>query len=67
MGVEYLTLGEAAELIGVSRFTLWRRIREADIPTYKSPRDRRYRMVKRADLEKILIPVEVQEENETAT
>lgn len=51
---EYVTLGQAAELVGVSRATLWRRMKEESIQTYQSQQDRRIRLVRREDLEPLL-------------
>lgn len=54
---EYLTLTEAARLLGVSRWTLYRRISEGALTVYESPSNRRIRLVKRADVERMLKPV----------
>jgi excisionase family DNA binding protein len=56
---EFMTLNEAAELLGVSRPTLWRRIVQSEIPVFQSPQDRRHRLVKREDIERMLMPVEL--------
>ena len=53
---EYLTVQEAAELMGVSRFTIWRRIRDGALPAYRAGVDRRTRLVKRADVEALMTP-----------
>ena len=53
---EYLTVHEAAELMGVSRFTIWRRIRDGSLPAYRAGVDRRTRLVKRADVEALMRP-----------
>ena len=54
---EYLTLTEAARLLGVSRWTLYRRIDEGALTVYQSPSNRRVRLVKRADVEALRTPV----------
>lgn len=53
---EYLTLNEAAELMNVSRATLWRRMREGELQTYQSAQDRRVRLVKRSEVEELMRP-----------
>jgi excisionase family DNA binding protein len=53
---EYLTLDEAAELMRISRATLWRRMREDGIQTYQSVQDRRIRLVRHADIEEMMKP-----------
>jgi excisionase family DNA binding protein len=53
---EYLTMQEATRLLGIGRMTLWRRVREGVIPVYRSERDRRARLVRRSDVERLLTP-----------
>lgn len=53
---EYLTLQEAAELIGVSRFKLWRLVRDGKLVAHLSERDRRERLVRRGDVEELVKP-----------
>ena len=54
---DYLTLTEAARLLGVSRWTLYRRIDEGALPVYQSLSNRRVRLVKRADVDALRSPV----------
>lgn len=54
---EYLTLTEAARLLGISRWSLYRRVDEGALPMYESPANRRVKLVKRADVEALLTPV----------
>lgn len=56
MEKEYLTLEEAAELMQISRATLWRRLRDDAVQTYQSAQDRRIRLVRRADIEEMMQP-----------
>ena len=49
---DFLTLTEAATYLGVSRQTLWRRIRDGALPVHVSDVNRRTRFVKRADLDR---------------
>jgi excisionase family DNA binding protein len=53
---DFLTLTDAARYLGVSRQTLWRRIRDGVIPVHVSEINRRVRLVKRADLNRIRTP-----------
>ena len=54
---EYLTLTEAAKLLRVSRWTLYRRIDEGALTVYRSPSYRRVRLVKRIEVEALRTPV----------
>ncbi len=53
---EYMTIGEAAEALGVSRGTVWRRIKAGELDVFQSQADRRERLVRRADIEAMLRP-----------
>jgi len=53
---DYLTLSEAAEYLGVSRVTLWRRVRDGTLTPYQAASSRRKKLVKRKDLDKLLRP-----------
>lgn len=54
--MEFITTQEAARLLGVGRATFWRRVKAGVVPTYRSEKDHRVRLVKRADVEAMLIP-----------
>ena len=56
MNEEYMTLGEAADALGISRATIWRRIRNGEIVAFQSHQDRRKKLVRRADVEELLKP-----------
>lgn len=56
MEKEYLTLNEAAEYAGISRATLWRRMRAGELQTYQAAQDRRIRLVKRAEVDALMQP-----------
>jgi len=53
---EYLTVQEAADNLGVSRFTVWRLIRDEELTAYQSSVDRRRKLVRRADVEALKQP-----------
>ena len=57
MPEEFLTLNQAAEELGVSRVTLWRRVQKGQITLYQSDQDQRLRLVKREDIERMKRPV----------
>jgi excisionase family DNA binding protein len=54
---EYVTVQEAARMLGMARMTFWRRLREGAMLVYRSERDRRVRLVKRADVERMREPI----------
>ena len=56
MDDEYLTVQEAADNLGVSRFTVWRLIRDEELTAYQSSVDRRRKLVRRADVEALKQP-----------
>lgn len=47
------TLTEAEKYLGVSRVTLWRIIRQYQIPTYTDVLDRRIKRIRRADIDHV--------------
>lgn len=49
----YLTLGQAGQYLGVSRWLVWDRVRRGELPTFSDPLDRRRRLVRQADLEQL--------------
>ncbi len=56
MDPEYLSLQAAADLIGVSRFKLWRLVKDGRLDTFASERDRREKLVKRSDVLALIAP-----------
>ncbi len=53
---DFLTLQEAADLMGVSRFKLWRLVRDGKLVAHQSERDRREKLVRRTDIEALMTP-----------
>lgn len=47
-------MSEAAHLLGVSHTTMWRLVRDGVMPAYPDPLDRRSKLVRRADLDRLL-------------
>jgi excisionase family DNA binding protein len=56
---EFVTMQDAARLLGIGRMTLWRRVKEGALTVYESPSNRRVRLVKRSDVERLRMPVVV--------
>jgi excisionase family DNA binding protein len=60
-GEEYMTMQEAADRLGVSRFQVSRLVSRLKIPVYERPADRRIRLLSRADVEQLAKPQRRQE------
>jgi excisionase family DNA binding protein len=56
---EFVTLTEAAKMLGISRWTLYRRVAEGALTVYQPPSHRREKFVKRADVERLATPAVV--------
>jgi hypothetical protein len=50
-------VSDAAKRLGVSRPTLRKKIAMFGVPTYSSPIDRRTRMIRMLDVERLLVPI----------
>ena len=53
---EYLTMTEAQEALGVSRFKIWQLVRDGVLQTYESSLDKRQKLIRRADLDAVKRP-----------
>ncbi len=53
---DFATIQQAATLMGVSRWTLWRLVKEGRLQTYHSDANRRVKLVRRADVEALMVP-----------
>jgi excisionase family DNA binding protein len=53
----YLTMAQAQARLGISKPTLNRMVSRGDLETYRDPRNRRVRLVKAEDVEKLSEPV----------
>ena len=53
----YLTFAEAQAALGVSKATLQWRVRAGELEVYEDPRDKRVRLVKAADIDRLRVPV----------
>jgi hypothetical protein len=53
----YMTVAQATALLGVAKTTAIRAIREAGLETYTDPRNKRVRLLKTEDVERLLVPV----------
>ena len=54
----FITVTEACALLGVSRWWMWDRIRRGELKTYALPKDRRLKLLRRADVEALRQPQE---------
>jgi hypothetical protein len=57
----YLTMAQTQAKLGVSKATAQKVVREAKLPTYSDPRNKRVRLFKVSDVEQLLQPVLVEE------
>jgi excisionase family DNA binding protein len=57
---DFVTITEATRIMGVSRWTLYRLIDAGQLQTYRSPINRRVKLVKRADLERLMTPTPIE-------
>lgn len=60
MAEDFMTLSEAAESLGVSRFKMSRLVRDGALSAFVSPLDKRQRLVRRLEVEGLkrqLVPV----------
>jgi len=53
---EYLPLNEAAKRLGISGFTIRRRIAAGELAVWVDPLDRRRRLIRRRDLDRYAKP-----------
>lgn len=53
---EFLTLTQARKLLGVSRTKLWTLVKEGQLTIYKDPLNKRVRLVRREDVERLRSP-----------
>lgn len=53
----YLTLAQAQARLGISKVTFQRLVRRAALPTHRDHRDARVRLLKIADVDRLMEPV----------
>jgi excisionase family DNA binding protein len=53
---EYVTVAEAADVLGVNRRTVWRLINQGQLQAITNPIDRRAKLIRREDLERVAHP-----------
>ena len=56
MDDEFVTMREAQQILGVSKFKMWQLVRDGELTAYQSSVDRRQKLVRRADLEALRRP-----------
>ena len=59
MADEFVTMREAQEILGVSKFKMWQLVRDGHLTAYQSPVDRRQKLIKRADLDALRRPAPI--------
>jgi excisionase family DNA binding protein len=63
---DFVTIQRAAQVMGVSRWTVWRLVKDGKLPIYHSEIDRRVKLVRRADLAALMQPRPVGSREEKA-
>ena len=53
---EFVTMTEAQEILGVSRFKIWQLVKEGTLPTFRSDLDRREKLIRRSELDALRRP-----------
>jgi len=48
---EFVTMTEAQEILGVSRFKVWQLVKEGKLEAFQSDLDRRQKLIRRQDLD----------------
>ena len=56
MDDEFVTMGEAQAILGVSKFKMWQLVRDGQLTAYQAPLDRRQKLIRREDLEALCRP-----------
>ena len=56
MTEEFLLLKDAMKYLGISKAKIWRLVKEGALPTYSDPLDKRKRLVRKEDIEKLRQP-----------
>lgn len=63
MDVEFVTMREAQEILGVSNFTMWQLVKRGELAAYQSATDRRKKLVRRSDLDALRAPKPIIDED----
>ena len=63
---DYVTMTEAQEILGVSRFKIWQLVKQGTLETFRSELDRREKLIRRSDLEALRRPLPMAEEGKAA-
>lgn len=62
MAEDFVTMTEAQEILGVSRFKIWQLVRDGKLEAFQSELDRRQKLIRRQDLDALRFtrrPIEV--------
>ena len=63
---DFVTMTQAAEIMGVSRWTISRLVKDGKLQSYTSAIRRNAKLVKRADLERLMTPRPIEGESKKA-
>ena len=55
-GEEFLTVKEARDYLGTTKAKMARLLKEGHLPVYDNPLDRRVKLIRRADLDRLKVP-----------
>ncbi len=66
MDDEFVTMREAQEILGVSRFKIWQLVKEGKLETFRSELDRREKLIRRSDLDALRRPQPAAEQGKAA-
>lgn len=53
----FVTMTEAAAVLGISRATMWRRVKGGEIEAHESQIDRRRKLIRKRDVEALATPI----------
>jgi excisionase family DNA binding protein len=63
----FVTMREAQELLGVSKFTIWQMVKDGRLTAYQVPTDRRRKWVRLDEVEALKRPQRIERPSEKAT
>ena len=56
MAIEYLNLTEARGYLGISKPTMWQLVKSGAITTFSDPTNKRVKLVRKDDLDRLRLP-----------
>jgi excisionase family DNA binding protein len=61
---DFVTMQQAADMMGVSYWTVYRLVKAGKLQAYQLPSNRRLRLVKRADLAALMTPTPIADDEQ---